>query len=566
MSQKRARTFRRMFGQPDGFNLLDVPEDAVVAPNSPPETNTTSSEEPSESPPSSPLDAELPDDHIPPSLSLTETSEAADAPPPPAAAKNTARVSASPAPPEVDAPHSTDSGVESNPTIERWQSVLNESPTEPLPKHRKSSVPSSTRITPPHSVPERVETPTRSAHQIRRKPRAPGALRGIGPAEKGAQLLKRIRAGESIHNHPFFDAHLAGASLHGADLSCGQLQRVDFSGADLRGADMRESDLRGANLSQADLRGADMRGCRLELVRLEGADLRQANLSDLLLATSGLMNHADLRGANLSGTELSATMSGARVDLHTYMASSWTPAHLVKAHQIGMIIDEIERFPRLARAEIVGIEGGMTLQFSTPLSFQDRFVLQGLIAAVLGPDCGCHLDELSGNRLLLTAVPQSNLTEVAEFLSTRMWERGALDENEQALLSQLERLLPTDFLRNELSFLVDRLTSITLQRAERTPSWRLTTEPLDALRHLLLKLFIPVELRWWLAVLPNGKELVRGLPKQETTPEAVVHAALAALSRHNRIDIALFRSLIDERQRQGAEIRAVAALWGVDLR
>ena len=70
---------------------------------------------------------------------------------------------------------------------------------------------------------------------------------------------------------------------------------------------------------------------------------------------------------------------------------------------------------------------------STPLSFQDRFILQGLIAAVLGPDCSGRLDELSGNRLLLTADIQSNLSEVAELLSVRMWEREASDEDEQAV-------------------------------------------------------------------------------------------------------------------------------------
>ena len=46
----------------------------------------------------------------------------------------------------------------------------------------------------------------------------------------------------------------------------------------------------------------------------------------------------------------------------------------------------------------------------------------------------------------------------------------------------------------------------------------------------------------------------------------MVRAALSVLVRHERIDAALFHSLIEERSRQDAEIRAVAALWDVDLR
>lgn len=189
-----------------------------------------------------------------------------------------------------------------------------------------------------------------------------------------------------------------------------------------------------------------------------------------------------------------------------------------------------------------------------------------MICAVLGPDCSGQLDALSSNRLLLTADDQTDLAAVAAFLSSRLWAREAADDDEQALLSRLGRLLPSDFLRNELSFLADRLTEIVLHQPERMQRWHTPIKPLDALLHLLLKLFIPFELRWWLAVLPCGKQIVCGLSEPEATPEEVTHAALTTLAARDRIDAALFHSLITERRRQEAEIRAVAALWDVDLR
>lgn len=556
MSKKRSRALRRIFAQPNDFNLLDVPEDRPSVPEDAASTPTSPRGQAAADPQVPPDTTPSPDDSA---ASPTSLNDPRDAEVTPTAMGPDGQA---PAPAHVVGGDGAPRDTEPRPA----HSILHESPTEPLPVPTAAPTPPAPRRHADRGVPPRAAEPLRAAPQIRRKPRAPGALRGFSPAEKGEQLLRRVRAGESIHDHSFFDAALPGASLYGADLSCGQLQRVNFSGADLRGADLQESDLRGADLSMADLRGADLRGCRLELVRLEGADLRQANLSDLVLATSGLMSRADLRGADLSGTELSATMSGARINHHTYMASGWTPAHIAQAHQLGMLIDELERFPRLARAEVLGIEAGMLLQFSTPLTFQDRFVLQGMICAVLGPDCDCHLDTLSGNRLLLTTSQQTNLAVLAEHLSSRAWEQAGSEREESALLSQLERLLPGDVLRNELSALTDRLTSITLHRSGETMDWRPSIEPLDALRHLLLKLFIPIELRWWLAVLPGGKSIVHGLPEQEAAPKVIVRAALFALTERDLIDAALFCSLIAERQRQEAEIRAVAALWGVDLR
>ncbi|MFT5684902.1 MAG: hypothetical protein ACI8RZ_005847 [Myxococcota bacterium] len=442
---------------------------------------------------------------------------------------------------------------------------LLEPPTSPLLATRPPLAPPKI---PPPPEPAPTPPPPRLLPRSRKKsirPRPPGARRGILPAEKGERLLAQVRAGESIHDHAFFDAALPGASLVGADLSCGQLQRVNLSGADLRSADLSESDLRGANLSGADLRSADLRGCRLELARLEGADLRGANLSGLDFSTCGVMTGADLRGALLSDIELSAPLAGARIDHRTPALSGWSIEQLVEAHQIGILIETPEHLPRLARLEVLGVSEGMVLRFTTALSFQDRFLLRGLIAAVLGPDCACQLDDLTGGRLLVASETASDLAEVAEAMSGRFWEMEPADDVERALVSQLGRVLSSPGLRNALSSLVDRLSSIELHSRGSTMRWKPHTEPLDALKHLLLKLFIPVELRWWMAVLPDGKQIVRSLPGRDAAPEAVVEAALSILESRGRIDTALFASLIEERRRREAEIRAVAALWQVAL-
>ena len=172
---------------------------------------------------------------------------------------------------------------------------------------------------------------------------------------------------------------------------------------------------------------------------------------------------------------------------------------------------------------------------------------------------------LSNNRLTLTSELSVDLAEVAEALSSRLWEREADDDSESALLSQINRMLPSPTLRNELSGIVDRLDCIELHNQGNAMNWRPPTEPANALRHLLLKLFIPIELRWWLAVVPHGKQLVRSLPGKDATPQAIVTAAIAGLEHRGCIDARLFSSLIEERRRREPEIRSVAALWNVEI-
>jgi len=50
-----------------------------------------------------------------------------------------------------------------------------------------------------------------------------------------------------------------------------------------------------------------------------------------------------------------------------------------------------------------------------------------------------------------------------------------------------------------------------------------------------------------------------------TAAETMVSAAVTVLERQERIDAALFDSLIHERRRRAEEIRAVARLWEINL-
>ena len=525
MPRKKPGAFRKMFGQPEPSALLEVPGEEAPGqdgsssapdPVSEPSSERSSSEE---SVPQRPHQAAEP----PPSADLPDSAE-----PPPALSLDDSDDDDAPLPIKL----------------------VGSATEPPQPKGLTEALP--------------VLSPSVLARPLPRA-RRPRGGRGSGPAEKGARLLARVKAGESIDDQPFFDAALPGAKLSGADLSCGQLARVDLSGADLRQVDLRESDLRGADLSSADLRGADLRGCRLELTRLESADLRMANLSALSFATCGSMQGADLRGADLSEVELVAAMSGAKINHHTYAISGWRPEQLVEASLLGLVITDRDRLPPEARLELVGVEEGLLLSFTTALSFQDRFILHGLICAVIGPDRDGQLFELSGNRLLLTSPQRTELTGVAEALSGRMWEREEVTDAEHSLQVQIERTLASPSLRNELSALVDRLSRIELHSRGSAMSWRPVTDPHDALKHLMLKLFIPVELRWWLAVVPDTNTLARRIPGQEASPEEVVDVAIDGLKERGRINNELFTSLIEERPRRASEIRAVAGLWGVSL-
>ncbi|MFT4974185.1 MAG: hypothetical protein ACI8S6_000067 [Myxococcota bacterium] len=379
-------------------------------------------------------------------------------------------------------------------------------------------------------------------------------------------LLQHVDAGTAVDRLIFSEVNLRGTKLRAADLRGAVLQQAELQGADLRGAELQGADLRRADLSGADLRGADLREVQLGMALLTNADMRFADLRGVLLVSIRDMTGADLRGADLSGVDVTESMHGARLDEQTYFRSGWSTVHLVAARACGVELEGLDRLPLEARQELSGTTEGLILSFASPLNFMDQYVLRGAICATLGPDAGCVIRvriRERGGEVQITA-EHGELTEIAEALHGRAWERAPDSEDERALNRRLFEVFPHARLINELSSLVDRLERIELNDPSGTIQWRPPVDPRTVLQHLLLKLFIPVELRWWLGCVPGGKQLVRELPGTQTAPELVVSAAIHSLERRDRIDAALFASLIEERRRREPEIRAVARLWGVE--
>lgn len=385
--------------------------------------------------------------------------------------------------------------------------------------------------------------------------------------ERIALLMQHIDQDRSVAGRLFTGVELSGARLRAADLSGAVLQRADLSGADLRGASLVEADLRGADLSSADLRGANLRGAVLDMAQLTGADLRLADLREVSFINAGDMVGADLRGADLSGVDVIEAMRGAHINEQTYFRSNWSSVHLVAAQGCGVQISGLDRLPKGTQHALVEAEDGLLMAFSTPLNFMDEYVLRGVICASLGGDTECALQIRSrehGAEVRITSVRPGALIELAETLQGRAWERVPSGEADRALNRRLFEVFPHARLINRLSALVDRLDRISLSHSSGEKSWRPPVSPCGALQHLLLSLFIPVELRWWLSCIPRGKVLVRELPAQHASAEEVVAAAVQLLERRQMLDAALFATLIEERRRREAEIRAVAQLWGVE--
>jgi len=387
------------------------------------------------------------------------------------------------------------------------------------------------------------------------------------PSERSRLLLRYLDEGESVEGMLFSEVSLPGARLRAAELQGVMLQQADLTGADLRGASLRGANLQGASLRGADLRGADLRDCVVDRAELEKANLRFADLRGTSFVTVGDMTGADLRGADLRGVDVTESMRGVRIDEQTYFRSDWSAIHLVAAKACGALLEGIDRLPPGVSQELAGAERGLALHFATELNFRDQYVLQGVICAILGQDACCSLQTLpsdTGCEVRIVADVHSDLTEIAEAISGRAWERMPESDRERALNRRLFEVFPNARLINDLSALVDRLDRLSLRGPDGEATWRPPVEPQAALQHLLLKLFIPVELRWWLTSEPGGKMIVRDIPARNATHEEVVKAAIRSLQRRQRIDATLFTSLIQERRRREADIRAVARVWGIE--
>jgi uncharacterized protein YjbI with pentapeptide repeats len=130
-----------------------------------------------------------------------------------------------------------------------------------------------------------------------------GSRRRIdGMAEYSREdVLRRVRAKQSLKR----------AGLAGIDLSGANLEGVDFGRADFEGANLDDAKLTGAVLTNASLRGASLKRATLERANLSRADLEGAQLTDARLARACL-ERAALRGATLDRASLvEASLSGA---------------------------------------------------------------------------------------------------------------------------------------------------------------------------------------------------------------------------------------------------------------
>lgn len=365
----------------------------------------------------------------------------------------------------------------------------------------------------------------------------------------------------------FSGAQLPGARLSGVDLHGAALQQVDFSDTDLHGATLYDVDFRGANLRGANLRGADLRGSILTRAWLTETDLRQADLRGVSFDNVGDMNGADLRGADLRGVTLSDAMHGARIDGLAFFRSGWSVEQLLTAQACGAQLEGLEILPPGVRRALKGSEDGLMLSFLTPLNFRDEYILRGFCCAVLGPDTPCVM-QLESRRegvvVTLSGVQQTALNTLAEVLHSRAWERAPVNDAERVLHHQLYAVLPLKPLINALSALVDRMDRIERVGPGGLQNWRPPVNPHRALQHLLLQLFEPVELRWWVGGLPGGKRMMQELPPRSAAPEELAASVIQVLEKRQCLDAQLFSSLITERRSREAEIRAVARLWSIE--
>ncbi len=159
-------------------------------------------------------------------------------------------------------------------------------------------------------------------------------------AHSREEVLRRVRAKESLRRAGFAGMDLSGIDLEGVDLTRADLDGTKLDGAKLRGAclqnaSLREASLEGADLSEANLERADLSGARLVLAGLAATNLRWVNLSGADL--SG----ANLYAARLSGADLtSATLLRAKLDNAELDRADLAHANLAMAELSGADLED----------------------------------------------------------------------------------------------------------------------------------------------------------------------------------------------------------------------------------
>jgi hypothetical protein len=187
---------------------------------------------------------------------------------------------------------------------------------------------------------EAVETDFDDEHEAPAQParRDPEPDRGRGIQEAMTEysrdeILRRIRAKQSLKRGDLSGIQLSGADLEGIDFG-----RADLDGANLDNAKLRGANLRHANLSNASLKGADLSDADLGKAELDGADMTRAILHRTVLHHASLegvclreadlrfvdARHADFLGADFEGAQLGqarlagVTLSSTNVAMVTF--------------------------------------------------------------------------------------------------------------------------------------------------------------------------------------------------------------------------------------------------------
>jgi uncharacterized protein YjbI with pentapeptide repeats len=225
---------------------------------------------------------------------------------------------------------------------------------EALSRAWESVLPAADNAEPkPKPEPVQVTTLSDEAPSLRRRPGMPEHSRD--------EILRRVRAKQSLKRAGLAGIDLSGANLEGADFSRADLEGANLENAKLRGALLRNANLTnarlgGADLAQADLEKADVDHANLDGAQLQGTNLKRANLEESTLVGASLdganltgadlsdanlerasfkhadMSHADLSDTAMSGADLSdANLTSARLESATIEGCSFARANLADA-------------------------------------------------------------------------------------------------------------------------------------------------------------------------------------------------------------------------------------------
>lgn len=273
---------------------------------------------------------------------------------------------------------------------------------------------------------------------------------GYRPPTSAEELCARYLEGERY----FERSRVIGESMLGTNLEGANLRSSTFNSSILDGANLAGTDLTDVRFYKASLVRAVLKGARMAFIYLSDADLSEADASDTDLSRARMSN-TNLHLANLDG----ATLRFASVTPETYVRSQWSAEFLLELHRRGLQIRDLERFPSEVRSQLLGEDDGLTLYFSTRLSFFDRFLVEGVIFSVLGRDTRCHVvefRELENENVIVRL--NGSAREELEAVATALWNR--VWEVEEQTTSRALSVAVSNFqidLRRGLSDLADKL-------------------------------------------------------------------------------------------------------------